>query len=269
MRVSVQEELEGLCESPHDSPPEWALMLTAYFDESFQSGNAFTGYTVMAGFYGTKESWVKCAELWQAGLDLHKRKSLHMKDLRWKGDRDKNKAVLKTLGDVPHEAGLCPVFASVRIADYEFASFVPKTFTSGYFLSLVAATSAVLIELPKGQRVELVFEEQIQYAWVREVALSQMRKLPHYKGRRGRSALAGWKTSPKSLLLQPADYLAYAIMQTLINPRSIKTMLCQPILDHGIKRIGGKMSEKQVSRIAPLAKNYVNGLPEKWKKRKH
>lgn len=235
-------DTEGLCESPHDSPPKWALMLTAYLDESFQSGD---GYAVMAGFFGNKDSWQKCAEEWRAVLGPMR--SLHMNKLRWKGDR--HKTLLERLGAVPHSCGLQPVFASVRLGDYkEKLKYPGGPISNGYFVTCVGVAVVTLASLPKGERVELLFEQQLEHAMAREYALYTIGKDPRFRTKH-RSALAKSGSIPKSVLLEPSDYLAYAIMQTLVDPESLRARLCAPILRQGKKRIGGRLTEKEVRRI--------------------
>jgi hypothetical protein len=220
-------------------------MLTVYFDESFEAGN---GHVVVAGFMGNKESWVKCAQEWRVALAT--KQSLHMKTLRWKYP-NRNKKLLEDLGAVPHACGLQPFFASVKLSEYRIAQHVPKTFQNGYFVSLCVAVMALLANLPRGERLELIFEQQHQYAAVREAALEVISRLPVYRVKR-RKMLAKWSSSIKSIFLEPSDYLAYAIMQTLVDKHSIRSKFCSPILSQGKKRIGGKLSHEQVAKIIPL-----------------
>jgi hypothetical protein len=248
VRPSQDWEIDGLCESPHDNPPQWAIMLTAYFDESFESPR---GYAVMAGFLGNKEAWKKCAKEWREGLGA--KDSLHMKALRWKNDRPKD--LLEKLGPIPHRCGLRPIYSSVKVADYvdDLSEYATEGFTKGYFITLMGATASVLMEIPKGQRVEFIFEEQGEFAAVREHALGIMAKNPVLRGKRGKSALAKWSSIPKSSLLEPADYLAYAIMQWLVDPDSSRSKLCPPIFgDKSVKMIGGRMGKEHVARILEL-----------------
>jgi hypothetical protein len=223
-------------------------MLTAYFDESFESPR---GYAVMAGFLGNKEAWAKCAKEWREGLGA--KASLHMNTLRWKNDRPKD--LLQRLGPIPHRCGLRPIYSSVKVSDYitDLPEYATKGFTKGYFIALMGVTVSVLMEIPRGQRVEFIFEEQSEFAAVREHALSIMAKNPVLRGRRGKSKLAKWSSTPKSSLLEPADYLAYAIMQCLVDPDSDRSRLCRPIFGNKkVKMIGGRMGKEQVAKILEL-----------------
>ncbi len=205
-------------------------MLTAYLDESIESPR---GYTVMAGFLGNKKQWTQFAEEWKKAL--LPRRNLHMADLRWKNDR--HKEMLEKLGPIPHKCGLRPLYSSVA-------------FTKGYFITLVGLTASVLLTIPKGDRIEFIFEEQTEFAAVREHALSLMANKPILCGKRGKSALAKWSSVPRSSLLEQSDYLAYAVMQNLVDANSNKSRLCLPILAG--KAIGGRMGKDAVSKILEM-----------------
>ena len=242
MNKSSVSILDGFFESPHDDPPRWAFMLTAYFDESFESPR---GYAVMAGFLGNKDEWTRCATEWRAALKP--RRHLHMNMLRWKNDRPRE--LLEKLGPIPSRCGLRPVYASVRVSDYidELPEYATKEFTKGYFVTLVGVATSVLSVLPKGERVEFVFEEQREFAAVREHALGIIARNPLLRAKDGKSALAKWSSAPKSSLVEPSDYLSYALMHGLVDPNSNRTRLCSPIAVG--KPIGGQMSKEAVAKV--------------------
>ncbi|MDR3413541.1 MAG: hypothetical protein P4L87_21730 [Formivibrio sp.] len=223
-------------------------MLTAYLDESFQTGD---GYVVMAGFLGNQRSWSQLTSEWK--IALHPKTALHMNKLRWPKGRDRHKLMLEKLGAVPRGCGLRPVFASVRIADYRSQLKRPDgVLSNGYFVTLVALTQAMLKSLPKGERLKLVVETQVEYAQAREAAISVLQKEPEYRYR-GRPMLTGCESSQKCTLLEPSDYLAYAILQWLIDKDSIRARNCAPIL-RGEKRLGGMLSAREVKRILTFKK---------------
>ncbi len=241
-------KVEEIFETPHDNPVQWAIMLTAYFDESFEGGD---GWVVVAGFLGNKKAWDELQTKWP--IALKKKKTLHMKNLNWKYP-GRHAGLLERLGSVPHECGLQPVFAAVRMSDYEVDNKVPKKIRHGYFVTAVAPILAIMNHIPKRERVKLVWESQVAYAEVRERAISYIAKMPQHRGRRGRKQIAGSESIPKSLSLEPSDYLAYAILQSLIDKNSERARLCSPLLKSGKRRIGGKLKENVVGKFVPLMK---------------
>jgi hypothetical protein len=225
-------------------------MLTAYFDESFESED---GFTVLAGFLGNKHQWESCAEKWREALAP--RKHLHMKKLRWKDGKDKNKDLLEKMAKVPHEAGLQPVFGAVRVSDYIHLvdDYAEKDLAAGYLIAIFAAITPMLLTLPKGERVEVIFEEQRRYAEVREFGLGVISKNRNHRTK-GKRQLVKWSSIPKSSLLEPSDFLAYALLQAFVNPNSTRSRLCSPILNTGKKRVGGRASKEQVGMLLKFKK---------------
>jgi hypothetical protein len=226
-------------------------MLTAYFDESFESKD---GFTILAGFVGKKKQWENCVENWRHAL-APDRKHLHMKDLRWKKGKDKNKDLLEKMAKIPHEAGLQPVFGAVRVSDYIHLveDYKEKDLTAGYLIALFAAVTSMLVALPKGERVEVIFEEQLRYAEIREFGLAVISRNRQLRTK-GKRQLVKWSSVSKSSLLEPSDYLAYAILQTSVDPNSTKSRLCSPILNMGKKRVGGRASKDQVGMLLTFKK---------------
>src|ERR1700722_4543874 len=98
--------------TPHDNPPDWMLVLTAYIDES---GYGAKDIIVLGGFVGNDQQWDKCSKEW--AFALGKRRALHMKTLRWK-NTERIKPLLEKLGPVPHDCGLIPIWARLRVSDY-------------------------------------------------------------------------------------------------------------------------------------------------------
>jgi hypothetical protein len=240
---SVQYEMEGLFESPHDNPPTLAVMLTAYFDESFESP---TGYAVVAGWVGDKQAWESFAEEWPKAI--YPRKHLHMSELRWRGER--HKALLASAGKVPLSCNLQPVFASVRVSDYKdkIKDYKSVVEAKGYYVAAAGAVTALLWDIRKQDRAEVIFEQQREFIAPMMEAMDYISRDPLLK-KRGRRVLAKWSFAPKCIFLEPADYLAYAIMQQLVDPDSLKARLCSPILSNGPKRIGGTMPTEEVMRL--------------------
>ena len=132
-------------------------MLTAYLDESAHE----TKDVIVAGFLGNDEQWEECARKWKVGLG--KRKYLHVKELRFKRDRDRE--LLERLGPIPHECGLVPLLATVPVSSYEDLVFKTRAekMTKGYYLCLVTLFDAIAKNTPEDESVKFVFEVQKEY----------------------------------------------------------------------------------------------------------
>jgi hypothetical protein len=85
--------------------------------------------------------------------------------------------------------------------------------------------------LPKRVRIEFTFEDQIQFAVPRAAAFRGFRQDEKYKTHHGKSRVGKDSAMAKSPLLEASDYLAYAILQQLIDPDSQKAKLTAPILE--------------------------------------
>lgn len=204
-------------------------MLTAYIDES---GFGDKDIIVLGGFFGTDHQWAKCGQRWTAALG--KRKSLHMKRLRWKNSA-RIKPLLEKLGPIPHECGLTPVWTRLRTSDY--ADLVEDTSVSrklshGYFIG-AQFLGLVLIGFTRllGERMKIVFEYNEQFAKITPYIIEMYDKVFDLKYGTV-PCLAGVEVVPKesTCLTQPADYLTYARLQQLRDPHSLRSRLCAPIL---------------------------------------
>ena len=86
--------------------------------------------------------------------------------------------------------------------------------------------------LPPGERLEVVFERQDEYAWLAEMEFDEIASTvthPELLMEDGKtSKLANWRYIAKNqtVLCEPADYLAYALLQHSRNKNS-----CQEPLD--------------------------------------
>jgi len=226
------QELDGMCNSPHDFPAKWAAMIFGYFDESGEVGD---GYYVVAGFIGRRRDWKKFIPLWKEALG--DRSSLHMAELRLGSNSAQRRCgdVLKALGEVPRTVGLKAFSGSVRTSDFSQRTngTIAEIIMKGYPLALCGMLEAVMqSNIPRHDRIEFTFEEQVEFAKVRAQAFSYWRTIPEYKSHHGRSRIAKDASIEKgSVLLEPADYLSYALLQKLIDPQSQKALLTSPILD--------------------------------------
>ena len=277
MCVQSQESLvrglgdtEGLCESPHDFPAKWAAMIFGYFDES--GGDIGDGYFVVAGFIGKRKCWKDFARKWTVAAGDHG--ALHMKELRLgsKRSRIRYRDLLKRLGQVPFEVGLRPFVGSVKTSDYQhlIKDTVAELVLKGYSVALTAMVGAILeSNLPKSERIEFIFETQVEFAIMREQAFAFWRQLPVYKCPNGKSRISKLSSMDKSILLEASDYLAYAVLQQLIDPSSEKSEITSPILEPFKSKIPhGHLSKEQAEYLINYAANETGGLTPMDKHRK-
>jgi hypothetical protein len=205
-------------------------MLTAYLDES---GHESGQHVVVAGFLGNDDQWDNLATAWAAGLG--KRSGLHMNELRWHSKQNHRvKVLLETLGDIPYQCGVLPVFGGVNVADYSdlVSGTVVKKMYKGYLVSLLPLIAAAIIPLRGDERVRLVFEVQTHYEWGTQLFGMVFRAFDQFQTPDGLPRLSGIEFIPKksSCLTQPADYLAYAILQQHRDATSVKARWTLPIL---------------------------------------
>ncbi|ADW67704.1 hypothetical protein AciX9_0633 [Granulicella tundricola MP5ACTX9] len=202
-------------------------MLTMYLDESLEQND---GYAVVAGFIGNDESWNLCMRLWGESLARHNRPSLHMKDLRWK--RNRHTAMLADLGGIPSQCGLTLVYASVKVSDYLdlIQGTLGEVIASGYHLAMLMVLGYSMAVLPPEDRVEVICEQQDEFSGVRESFLKLAFEMEEWKTPGGLPRVAKWSAIPKSRILEPSDFAAYALLQALRDVKSKKTEMCAPIL---------------------------------------
>jgi len=242
----VDSGLDGLCESPHDNPPSWASVLTAYLDESMESNG--DGHVVVAGFVGKKSSWVRCVRTWRRTLKKYGRERIHLKELRFHGDR--YKPMLADLGGIPSRYGLRLVYGTVHVASYSslVSGKIIEVGSEGYLFAFQIALLAALKDVPKGQRLEVICESQKQFANRKDNICATCAEMPEYKDKHGMSKLAKWSSMSKSSILEPADFAAFAMLSRLLKPNSKKALLCSPILENKLIR-GASLSGDQAQAI--------------------
>jgi hypothetical protein len=209
-------------------------MLKAYIDES---GQETSGWTFVAGFIGTEEQWQEFTPRWNSALAP--RKVLHMTDLRWKKDRTRE--LLARLGPIPEQCGLTGVMGGVRSDDYKdlIAGTPDERLLRGYIAGLLPMVVQILRGTPSDEHIELIFEKQMKYEPLVDMALPAALFLDHpkhpwkYSGD-GKPRLKKWSFIPKgNSRLGPADYLAYALRETWTNKESKRSEWCRPILRSG------------------------------------
>ena len=254
-------ELGGYFSVPHDDPPRWLFVFTAYLDET---GQDTKDWVFIAGFLGKKEHWDKFIPLWKEGLGTQ-RKSLHMADLRFKKDRDRQ--LLERLAPIPLQSGLEPVLGGICVNHYEDLlmgdSFLEKVHC-GYLSALWPLLVQVLRWLPPNERIEIVFEQQERYFGITDFALSKMRNLAGgvWQCSNGKPKLAKWSSVPKgsTCLTEPADYFAYAMAQYYKDKTSVRSKWTQPIIKSvdTVQAIGAVMEREQareaISRLVGMLK---------------
>jgi hypothetical protein len=225
-------EIEDLCVSPIDFPAKCAAMIFGYFDESGEKGD---GFVVVAGLVGRRKDWKKFLKLWRQ--ELGDRPSLHLAEMRLGSSKatKRHGDLLLRLGSVPSQANLRAFAGSVRTVHYadKIKGTIAEIGLAGYSIALTAMVDAVLESklLPKRERIEFTFEDQIQFAVPRAATFHSFRQVEKYKTHHGKSRVGKDSAMEKSPLLEASDYLAYAILQQLIDPDSQKAKITAPILE--------------------------------------
>ncbi len=248
-----QPDLEGFFCSPHDNPPKWGFMLTAYLDET---GHETSNWTFVAGFLGNDEQWKKLVPLWRAALG-HQRKHLHMRKLRFKKKRDRR--LLASLGPIPDQCGLIPVVGGVRFSDYEdlVAGTAAEKLLKGYVACLYPLIINVLRAVPRNERLEIIFEQQNEYQPYTEHMLFALSEIRHHSEELFLTEdklprIAKWSFVPKdsTVLTEPADYFAYGLLQLYRDQNSVRSKWCEPILKSGNgEGIGAIMSRSDIRKV--------------------
>jgi hypothetical protein len=236
------DELEYAFRIPHDAPPRWLLVLTAYLDESGQDS---ADWVVVGGYLGNDEQWKALPGKWK--IALGNRKSIHMKRLRWGSKPRRIAPLMQGLASAPEQCGLKRVIGGVKTSDYQDLIKRPMQaiLEQGYLASLYPLILLILYSIPRDERLELVFEEQRTYRPIAERILSEMAASnnPVMRTSDGRPRLASWKFVPKwsTSLLEPSDVFVYSYLQSLRDPNSERTRICSPLLDESKSKIIGQV----------------------------
>lgn len=249
-------------ETPHGSiRPKWGFMLTAYVDETWHDSRDFA---LIAGFIGNAEQWQKCETDWKKALGA--RSHLHMNDLKWSSKEPRVEKLLSRLGPVPHAAGLTALFSVVRVADYE--DLVDGThmqkLMKGYHVCVLGIVNLLQQQVPPEETFKLVLENQTEYA----NAVIQMHHGSQDVTSDGRKRWASVEFVEKNdtVLTEPADYLAYALLQHARDSQSKRTQLCSPILENPRPAWGrDHRQSKEVLRtfIMQMTEKYPNLMRSK------
>jgi hypothetical protein len=224
--------------TPHDNPPRWLLMLTAYLDESWETVKT---HFIVAGFLGSDEQWMAFAPEWRSAVGSD---GFHTKNLNFESERTRKKLI--NLAEIPYKHGLRPLVGAVKIADYSelLANDLERRMMNGYSVALYPLVLGCYKEIPSTERVKWVFEEQRVYeVTAREVLASMIPRV-------GASRISGveFLSKGQTSLTQPADFLAYATLQRLLDASSNKAIWTRPILGNG-NHIGMVMERGAIRSI--------------------
>jgi len=244
--------LDGAFRIPHDSPPKVPLVLTAYLDESGQEQD---DWMFIAGFMGDDDAWRKFPELWAKAIGPQ-REHLHMKSLRF--SKEPVRKVLARAALVPRECGLTPIVAGVRLKDYADMLKEPENtlIHAAYVMCCKAAVIFAMRGVPENERLEIVFERQDRYGWYATQEFQKIAKTtehPQLLMADGKtSKLANWRFIDKkdTVLCEPADYLAYALLQNTRDRKSIKSRWTYPIIaSHGNTGLSALLQPEHVKGV--------------------
>ena len=239
MQYTLKKRRLEFLRTPHDAPPSHLLMIkTAYLDESGHEGNS---HVVVAGFLGDDDQWTACAQLWKRALAP--RHSLHMNKLRWQSKQNSRRIrdLLERHGPIPYTCGLVPVFGGVNIGDYSdlLTGDVTRIINKGYMLSLYSLVPHALSALRDEDQLKIVLEANDRYSALTPIiplicsALADSTRNPIFATPSGQPRLSGVEFTAKSALTEPADYLAFSLLQQLRDAKSQRARWCMPILGSG------------------------------------
>jgi len=141
---------------------------------------------------------------------------------------------LQDLGRIPAAVGLKPFYGCVRSSDLRklVKGTIAAISLNGYCVALAALLEAILdSDIPTRDRIEFLFEQKSGVEVEVSRAFYDMENSPRLLAHHGKSRIAKHSFIPKSLILEPSDYLAYACLQQLSDKDSAKAKLTSPILE--------------------------------------
>jgi hypothetical protein len=184
---------------------------------------------------GDDAAWQTFVSLWTKAIGPQ-RTHLHMKDLRF--TKISTQKLLAKVGPIPKQCGLIPIFASIRFSDYSdlLTMEKDKRIHSAYMMCCRAAAVFAMRRTPKNDRVEIVFERQDRYGCIAEQEFDRLSKTKEHSellmedGET--SKLANWRfvNKEETVMCEPADYFAYAMLQQARNKNSVKAQWTRSIL---------------------------------------
>jgi hypothetical protein len=199
-------------------------MFMAYLDGS--NSNLHGKVCTVAGFLGTDSQWEAFLEDWAKTLGC--KKSLHMKDLRWWRDRDRD--LLAGLGALPDKHGLKRVASLIRNEDYDeiVKGKIRDRYSNPYMLAVQMCVAQMLNYVSRDASIAVYLEEQSVYKW-RVTELSEGILLMNT----GRLLSVSTLKKDQCSGFQAADYLSYAVSQLREKPHGFRTRWCKSILGNG------------------------------------
>ncbi len=127
-------------------------------------------------------------------------------------------------------------------------------------MAMTAMIDAVLdSDIPKRDRIEFFFEQRAAAGVGAAHAFYDFERSAFFKAHHGKSRIAKHSFIPKTTILEPSDYLAYASVQQLIDPESQQARLTSPILD-AYPRIDSKQLSLEQAQYL-LSYSLPSGLP--------
>ncbi len=223
-------------------------MFTAYVDETAHDRD---DGTFVAGFLGDEAAWKLVAAGWPAAIAPLK--ALHMSANR----RLQNYArQLSQAADLTKEGGLKALVGRVVKSDYK--DLIPPQATkegkifAAWVLCMTALIVRALEAIPTDERLEIVYEEQSEYACYASVVCSIIGQMPEFASDDGMPKLIGCRPISKksTQLTQAADYLAYALLQEKNDPTSAKAKITTPILEvHPVTSRAEGLLDRDMARL--------------------
>jgi len=100
----------------------------------------------------------------------------------------------------------------------------------GYLICILGIVNVLMQELRPDETFRLVLENQLEYA--NGVIQTHLGSLDTTPDGRKRWASVEFVHKDDTVLTEPADFLAYALMQQVRDPHSARAKLCSPILQN-------------------------------------
>jgi hypothetical protein len=229
----------------------------AYLDETGIHDPSIS--CIIAGFLGTDEQWDIFDGEWKKGLG--KRKSLHMKDLRW-SKPERISPLLGRLGPIPEQCGLERIHGIVRGKDYDDlvpTSPIIRLILSPYMMAMQPCIFQTMRHVPSHETVHFIFERQDRYsplAQFPQAFYGDQFKTPDGQPRLTITYVEKGFT-PRT---EPGDYLASEMAQCEIDNKSFKADAGRSILGDTMM-IGARLKRSQIREIVARGNMLMDADP--------